>query len=294
MKKIYLESASLSLKLEDLSDAAATYLVQSPIQGLESASITTNSFPRNGEDGIIISSLFSRERRITLTGRIYNPTSSANLVTLRKALINACEKERDTSGYLKAKWLRFTDMDENEWRITGQVVKLTMPKESPNMAKFLIDFLADNAHIESYATFSQSITPYVGGGYILPVITPKIFTAGSGGSVVINNGAVGDYQAASYPTITFTGPLTNPLLSNDTTGEYFGLTLTMAAGDVITIDTANRTVLQGGVTNRLSLKTAGSTFFQLAPTSNTLRLTTSTTGETGSATVQWRANVTGL
>jgi hypothetical protein len=67
--------------------------------------------------------------------------------------------------------------------------------------------------------------------------------AGGGPQAAVNNG-----NAETPPVYTFTGPLTNPVLTiSDTTGTrrtVFGITL--AAGEQLVVDVLNKTVTDGG------------------------------------------------
>lgn len=63
--------------------------------------------------------------------------------------------------------------------------------------------------------------------------------AGTGS--VINQGTT-----TTYPFITITGPATNPIISNLTTGASMSFNYTMSSTDVITIDLLNKTILLNG------------------------------------------------
>jgi hypothetical protein len=92
-------------------------------------------------------------------------------------------------------------------------------------------------------------------------------TVGTSGTVAVTNSGASDM----YPTIDITGPVTNPVVTNLTTGEWWGYTGTVSSGDTLTVDTKARTVLMNGSANRYYLMTAGSEFFSLDPGSSTLR-----------------------
>ncbi len=79
----------------------------------------------------------------------------------------------------------------------------------------------------------------------------------------------------------------NPVITNLTTGSFLGLNLTLVSGDEVTIDTKNRTVMQGGTTNRMGSLTVGSTFWRLEPGDNTLTLTASAY-DAGNASIYYR------
>jgi hypothetical protein len=93
--------------------------------------------------------------------------------------------------------------------------------------------------------------------------------------------------ATTYPTITITGPITNPTLGNVTTGQYLNLSGTITNTDTLVIDLYNKLITLNGVSARNLLSTG--TWFDAPPGTSQYYLTGSTTtaGVTA-ATVTWR------
>lgn len=82
-------------------------------------------------------------------------------------------------------------------------------------------------------------------------------------------------SAESYPTWTITGPGTNPVLLNLTTGQYLGLTLTLAASETITIDMAPLVAVplrDAGGNSLFHLQTPGSERWPLVRGSQTIHI----------------------
>lgn len=99
--------------------------------------------------------------------------------------------------------------------------------------------------------------------------TTAIPTAGTAAAVANN----GDDEAGAVFTLTATGACSNLSITNETTGQTFGLGLTLASGDKVTIDTRRGskrvTLLHEGVeTNAINAMTAGSAWPQLIPGTN--------------------------
>lgn len=70
------------------------------------------------------------------------------------------------------------------------------------------------------------------------------------------------------------GPVTDPVVTRSSDGAYMAFTKTLAgATDFIEVDTAARTVLIGGVTNDYASLDADSTWYDLEPGLNEIRLT---------------------
>jgi hypothetical protein len=82
--------------------------------------------------------------------------------------------------------------------------------------------------------------------------------------------------------IRFNGPVTNPQVENVTAGKFLKLTadggLTLGVGEFVELDTANRTVLLGGTSNRYSKLSSDSEWWDLEPGVNQLRFIGSTAG----------------
>lgn len=89
--------------------------------------------------------------------------------------------------------------------------------------------------------------------------------------IVLNDG---DVETGALITIYAFGNVTNPILYNLQTNEFFGLNVSMVEGDYITINTkkkekaVNLVAANGTTTNLIGKITQGSTWFQLVPGPN--------------------------
>ncbi len=110
------------------------------------------------------------------------------------------------------------------------------------------------------------------------------YGAGSSASQLLTN--AGDF--ATRPVVTINGPVTNPFLENTTAGQTLFLSITLASGDVLVVDFDARTVILGGTASRYSAVQSGSTFWELAPGSSSIRFGASVYDPAASAAVQWR------
>lgn len=91
--------------------------------------------------------------------------------------------------------------------------------------------------------------------------------------------------ATTYPTITITGPLTNPVLGNVTTGDYLYLSGTLTNTDTLVVDLYNKLITLNGNPAR-NLLSSGSWFAAPPGTSQYYLTGTNNTGST-TATVTW-------
>lgn len=62
-------------------------------------------------------------------------------------------------------------------------------------------------------------------------------------------------------TLTITGPITSPVITNDTLGVSLAFNITLTASDTLTIDLANRTVVLNGSQNRRNTLQVPNWFF---------------------------------
>ena len=135
----------------------------------------------------------------------------------------------------------------------------------------------DNTQLATTITYSTAGRTYnrrynltYGGGSIAP-------------SAAVNN--LG--WATTYPVITITGPITNPIVGSTTQGNSITIQGTYASTDTIVIDLGQRLVTVNGATAR-NLVSGGSNWFSAQPGSNSFYLTGSgyTLGVTA-ASVSW-------
>jgi hypothetical protein len=129
-----------------------------------------------------------------------------------------------------------------------------------------------------------------GGGFIVPAILPVTSSHGTGGTVTMTNSGSTD----THPTLTLTGPLTNPYVQNRTTGYAFQLDYTIPGGVSVVIDMYGRTVVYGGNTNFIQYVDPLSTWWTLIEGDNTISLTTASASDTGYMSLTAYSAVQGL
>lgn len=109
------------------------------------------------------------------------------------------------------------------------------------------------------------------GGLKFPLDFPLNFNGAVGQAQleVVNEGTI-----STPPTIVVTGPVLNPIIDNDTTGQsIYTRECGLSAGVTLELDTAVRSVLLGGTTSRPDLIDVSLTdWWYLAPGQNLLRL----------------------
>lgn len=117
-----------------------------------------------------------------------------------------------------------------------------------------------NIYSDILTTASTGMT-VPSGGMTFPLVFPLVFgSTGSGGALTVTNAGT----AYTAPRFHITGPVTNPTILNETTGQSISVAIVLASGDYLDIDTADRSVVLNGTASRYSSLTA-TQWFSLGP-----------------------------
>lgn len=134
---------------------------------------------------------------------------------------------------------------------------------------------------------STTLFPPTGatGGVTFPATFPMTFsTSGlSTSSATVTNAGT----FATRPTVVMSGPLVDPQIANVTAGKSLSMTITLAAGDTLTLDFDRRTVLLNGSASRSNTLTGSAAWWELAPGGNDIAFTAG--GGDGSAEIRYRS-----
>jgi hypothetical protein len=106
------------------------------------------------------------------------------------------------------------------------------------------------------------------GGASLPLTLPIVFSTSTASHLELVNGG----NVAAPPVLTVRGPIVNPIVDNDTLGDSVGLVYPLGASETIEVDVAARTVKLNGAERLDLLDVPNTTWWELAPGSNRLRL----------------------
>lgn len=149
-----------------------------------------------------------------------------------------------------------------------------------------IEFYSVDPRIESNTLGSDSTTlASAGGGLNFNATAPFTFGAVSVGGT-LNLANAGNFDAA--PTITITGPVTNPAIESITQDKTLSFTITLATGETLVIDTEERTVLLGGTASRYNTLDTDAEWFTLQPGNNEIRFQAATT-TAATMDITWRS-----
>jgi hypothetical protein len=158
-------------------------------------------------------------------------------------------------------------------RVAGAVdVPLDAGLAASPMLRFGVSLEAPDPRIYSDTASSGAYDPTDAGtgGLIFPLTFPLEFdaSAGAGTLQVENEGTIG-----TPVVLTITGPVTNPILDNDTAGlSIYTRDLELSAGDTLELDTLTRTVLLGTTPRPDLVDVSLTDWWTLLPGVNQLRL----------------------
>ena len=151
-------------------------------------------------------------------------------------------------------------------------------------ARVVLEFLATDPRIYSDTEQSGSTGfPEGGVGRTYDLSFPRVYgAAGSGGSVSATN----DGTTATTWRATIVGPWVNPTITNVATGDVLSLSISIAAGETLVLDSADESILLGSA-HRLNSVLPGSVWPPIEPGANELRF--GGASGSGTATLEWRS-----
>jgi hypothetical protein len=155
--------------------------------------------------------------------------------------------------------------------------------QSPSAIQAGLIFRAADPYWQDAADIVQTLSP--GGGTTFfqnPVLPLHLSPSSASGAFYIENNG----DAECWPKWMITGPGTNPVLTNVTTGEILTLTITLTAGQVLTVDTnpATLSITREDGSVHWDAVSPSSTMWSIAVGTNSLTLGMS--GTTGASQLQ--------
>lgn len=257
------------------------------VTGLGIADIRSSSFLFSGRSGGLVTDQFLGFRTITINGIIgENDGTLLQHQEDRQALMEALPIGTIIPVYI-------TTFSGKTYRIDCNVTDAKIEyRQRGFTSDYLIQltagdplFYSTDGGDEQTATVNLQAQT---GGYVTPYDLPVDWAAGAQPTIVTNAG-----NATAFPVIELHDEAHDPVITNQTTGETFGLEISMADGDVIRIDMANRTVTLNG-SNIMGNRTDDSIWWGLTPGDNLIVLTSDTGDDNVYAELTWRNGVTGI
>lgn len=275
----------------ELNNPELRVQLREPIEGLEIPRVRTSSGANTGQHGRYIGAQQYDSRAVTINGSIF----SSNVA---EALQKRREIQRHLPIHPESITVRVEDDDGSRYIFEAYLIDFKMPINRTSMKSiFKIELEAPNPVIfddDAGAALSATINQLVPGGFQFTDTSPQFgvsfyFSAGQASSTVTN-----DTEVPSYPVITITGKITNPVLTNRTTGESFRLeNYAVGAGSVTVIGMAEQTVrLNGG--NAFAYAPADVDWWALVAGDNDIEFTSGAGGDVTSAEITWRPGYWGI
>jgi hypothetical protein len=210
-------------------------------------------------------------------------SNSTDYETVRTALQNAMNPKRG-DGYFRCQRADGTVLRDIFCRyVSGFEGEESWGVASSVHQEYLLAFAAHDPYF--YDTQATNLTFTSGAPTNFFSITPVLLTGGTIGSgfSVANNGDV-----EAYPVWQITGPGTNPVLTNTTTGKAITATITLTGGQVLTIDTGAKTVKREDGSNQFSTLSFASVLWTLATGTNSITLSMSGTTSASKISVSYK------
>jgi hypothetical protein len=248
------------------SSASLPFVDVEQVKGFDSAPFRTTERDHEGTEGGFMDAEFEKGRDIIIGGTVY-----ADPATL-EVYLDQLKGEWAPSRTLKQLYYKAPGVNERflwvkplgckyDWttdrRWGGMAIQLGAFAEDPR--------LYDNSlHTE---TIGLGATVFTGFGF------PLGFSFGFGGVSTTTDQAVIDVDGnrPTPPVFTIFGPVTDPRILNDVTGQEMKFSgIVLGVTDTLVVDVKSRTVKLNGTTNRRNTLTAP-TWFDLQPGQNVIR-----------------------
>lgn len=136
--------------------------------------------------------------------------------------------------------------------------------------------------------WTLNLPPVVETGLTYPLTYPLNYGVESSSS---SGQLVNDGNISTPAKFVFVGPVTNPILVNNTTGIKIGFNITLTSTDTLTVDTKTGTVLLNDVADRLYTRMPESApilSFGLTPGINDMQLLATSWSSPSNVIVTWR------
>jgi hypothetical protein len=259
-----------SIKINDHSDPNNFIALQEyPTFELE---IKNQEIQKEGQHGVWDFNSFYGKRLITFGGVIIGDDEEKVVELqdqLKLVLSLPLEPTESNNGVIT---IKYTDPRGRALQTTGKIynpIRFSRNMKQKYRLNFQLVLKSANPQLEAQAeTESIGARGYELGSLRLPTkMSTKIDIIKRQVLTITNNG-----NTYASPIMTINGKVTNPKLTNLSTGAYMEFTRTVALGEKIIIDVYNGTITDENGTDISSDLVAGSDFIKLQPKENRLYL----------------------
>lgn len=244
------------------------------IDGLNPPDARIDEIEKAGDHGSFIYAQFLTARTITISGDV----------------TGADEFEFDINiNRLRAAFAPQTDPQPLSMSIPGgapkQIICLPTKVQFPVAFEYqmfyetwTVELMAPDPRIYADASSTSDLFPAIANGIGFNLAFNVNFGGTSGGGLtgaIYNNGTF-----PTLPVVTLYGPINDPILTNQTTGQALLLNIHLGATERLTLDFGAKTIVLGNNSSRYSSLATGSSWWSLQPGANTVQF--SGTGIAGS------------
>lgn len=237
-------------------DTTSSFVDITKISGLDSAPYRETFRDHEGTDGGFADAEFEKGRSVVLEGTVYSSVNEvetylddikANYAPVTAPIPFYFKPDDSVSErvlFVKPLGARY------DWEVARRIgatpIQLSMYAEDPRIydSTLLTTVISYGGDAGLGLAFSFAFSVDFGGG------------ASPGGSNVTNFG-----NRPTPAEFIIQGPVTNPVIYNNTTGDVMGFTIELGASDTLTINTRDRTVYLNGNINRRNTLTSPGWFF---------------------------------
>jgi len=217
----------------------------SKVSGLDNAPYRETKRDHEGTDGGFLDAEFETGRDITLEGTVFNGTAllepyldslKANFapVTTPIPFYFTTESGLQRQVFVKPRGAKYT-WDANR-RVNQIPIQFLLYAEDPRIYDTFINDYTIPLGPASTTGFSFNLSFSFGFG---------ASSTGPDGQYIFNNG-----NRPTPAVMTITGPVVNPEIINDNTGDILQFNLTLGSTDILVVDLQYHTVRLNGTTNR--------------------------------------------
>lgn len=254
------------------------------VEGLESQpELRTQDDTRGYQDGQLTGRDFLNGRNLSFTLQAMNDANGTMHDYLEELKLNLAFQQQGT-GVLQF-LLPGRSLQQVEARVRRRHIKID-PEYTYGRSVIELEMFCPDPRIYDDALQSMFFTPQDGFGRTYNRVYPLLYNNSTG--VPGNSGTAtnaGNYT--TFPTFTITGPCTNPIILNQSTGAYLAFNKTLLGNDVLVVDPDLRIVTFNGAPAR-NLLLNGSNWFGIAPGSTTIGFVASVYSTGASMTTTWR------
>lgn len=250
------------------------------ISGLDHPGTDMSIDKRAGAHGAYTSGKYLKERVITAQARLLSDVDTMPTQTFAlKQAFTPREEDVRFSFMLPGFSPQFVLVKPQDVRFGLRNVETAV-----GMVEYIGTMVAGDPRIYSEAEKTASASPGGDtGGADFPMEFPQTFsTGGTSGGLIANN--AGNFEAPTV--ITFNGPLTNPSITNSTTGVTFRIMISIPSGSYVTATALGSTVTYDGAGSLYANVALPRRFIYLAPGDNSLSV--SSNNGAGQIDIRWR------